>query len=487
MNYLRSLLGLGSLALLLIAGCGGGNSNDNGGVPLPPPPSNGIVRTGMAVGPISTFGSIVVNGVHYTTTSAVITVDDAPGTQDDLRVGQVVRISGELEDGETTGTASTVSFDDNVEGPIQSIDVAGNQLVVLGQTVLVGADTSFDDSIQPGSLAGLVVGDIVEISGLVMADGSITATRIEKKPAGSEFEVHGTVAGLDTANQRFNLSALVVDYSAAQLDDFPGAQIENGQAVEAKGATLDANGVLVATRVEFEGSLVTGDADDFIEIEGFITRFASAQDFDVSGVPVTTGAATEFEGGTAADLGLNVKVEVEGLMTASGAVAATKVDIRLGTVVRVTAIVDSVDAAADSLVMLGITIDIDALTRLEDQSAVDIEPLTIADLTAGDYLEVRGGERPAGSGRILASLLEREDADPETELQGFVTGVSEPSFTILGVTIETNGATEFRDVDDSPITATEFFSRAAIGTVVKAKGIELSPTTLAAEEVELED
>lgn len=484
MNYFRLLFGL--FALLLISGCGGGG-NTNGGVVPGPPPSNGIVRTGMAVGPISNFGSVVVNGVRYTTTDAEITVDDAPGTQDDLRVGQVVRISGELEDGETTGTATAVSFDENVEGPIQSIDVAGNQLVVLGQTVLVGADTSFDDSIQPRSLAGLAVADIVEVSGLVMADGSIAATRIEKKPAGSEFEVHGTVAGLDTANQRFLLNALVVDYSAAQLDDFPSGQIEEGQAVEAKGGTLDANGALIATRVEFEGPLISGAADDFVEIEGFITRFASAQDFDVSGVPVTTSAATTFEGGTAADLGLNVKVEVEGLLTAGGAVAAAKVDIRLGTAVRVTALVDSVDAANDSLVILGITIDIDAMTRLEDKSDADVRPLNIDDLSPGDYLEVRGGERPTGSGRVLANILEREDVATETELQGFVTNVNEPSFTILGVTIQTDGATEFRDVDDTPIAAAEFFNRAAAGTLVKAKGIESSSTTLVADEVELED
>jgi hypothetical protein len=471
-----------------MAGCGGGGSSDDGGsVPVPEPPPNGIVRTGMAVGPISNFGSIVVNGVHYTTTNANITVDDAPGTQADLRVGQVVRITGELEDGATTGLATSVNFDDNVEGPIQSMDVAGNQLVVLGQTVVIGAATSFDDSIQPRSLAGLVVGDIVEVSGLVMADGGISATRIEKKPAGSEFEVHGTVSGLDTANQSFSLNALVVDYSAAQLDDFPGGQIENGQAVEAKGILLDANGALIATRIEFEGSLVTGGADDFAEIEGFITRFASAQDFDVSGVAVTTGAATVFEGGTAADLGLNVKVEVEGIFTAGGAVSASKVDIRLGTAVRVTAIVDSVDSATESLVMLGITIDIDSLTRLEDQSSADVEPLAIDDLNAGDYLEVRGGERPSGSGRVLASILEREDADTETELQGFVSAVNEPAITILGVTIETNGATEFRDVDDSPITASEFFSRVAAGTLVKADGAESSPTTITAREMEFED
>lgn len=476
------------LMLAALAACGGGSgSNNGGGGGVVPPPSNGIVRTGKSIGVITNFGSVVVNGIHYETDDATITVDGQPATQADLRVGQVVSIEAELEDGETTGTASSVSFDDNVEGPISSVDSAAGVLVVLGQTVRTGAATSFDDSIQPRSLDGLSVGDFVEVSGLVRSDGSIDATRIELKAAGGEMEVRGVVAALDTANLRFSLNALVVDYSGAQLDDFPGGQIEDGQAVEAKGTTLDGSGALVATRVEFKGSIAGGNADDFGEIEGFISRFASAQDFDVSGLCVTTGAATTFEGGTAADLGLDVKVEVEGLFDDDGCLAARKVDIRLGTAVRVTALIDSIDLAGESLVVLGIAVDIDAITRMEDQSDADVEPLTLDDLAVGDYLEIRGGERPAGSGRVLAALLEREDPDTDTELQGFVTAVAAPTLTILGVDIQTDGATQFRDVNDAPISAGEFFSAVAAGSLVKADGTEVADTTILAREVELEN
>lgn len=474
---------IASLTLFALAACGGGSGEQGGNNP---PPAGGIVRTGAAVGPISNFGSVFVNGVRFSTTGATITVDDAPGIESDLRVGEVVRISGRFDDNLTTGTATSVIFDDNVEGPVQSISAAANSLVVLGQTVRIGADTSFDDNIQPASLAGLAIGEIVEVSGLVMADGGIAATRIEKKPAGGLFEVHGTVSGLDAVNRRFNLNALVVDYSAAQLDNFPGGQIANGHAVEAKGSTLNAGGALLASRVEFEGAQAPGAAGDRIEIEGFIARFASAQDFDVSGVPVTTGGSTVFEGGTAADLGLNVKVEVEGNLSAGGAVAATKVSIRRATALRVTALADSVNAGAGSLVLLGITVSVDALTRLEDKSAADVRPLTINGLNAGDYLEVRGSELTAGSGSILAAIVERDDPDTETILQGFVTSVTNPSFTILGVTIQTNGSTQFRDTDDSPISAAQFFSRVTTGTLVKAKGIESSATVIVADEVELE-
>ncbi|MDH4259347.1 MAG: DUF5666 domain-containing protein [Gammaproteobacteria bacterium] len=466
---------------LFFSACGGGGS----GAANNPPPIGGIVRTGVAIGPITTFGSVVVNGVRYSTTTATFTVDDSPGTQDDLRVGQVVRVRGSIDDNSTTGTANDVTFDDNVEGPIQSIDPVTGVLVVLGQTVRTDAQTSFDDNIQPASLAGLVAEDIVEVSGLVMADGSISATRIEKKPAGFLFEVHGIVSNLDAGNLRFSLNGLVVSYATATLDNFPGGQISGGNPVEAKGNTFDGNGRLIATRVEFEGSAV-GNANDHVEIEGFITRFASAQDFDVSGLPVSTSNGTAFTGGTAANLGLNIKVEVEGSLNASGTLAATKVDIRRGAAVRATALVDSVNAAGNSLVMLGITVNIDALTRLEDKSNANVRPLTINNLNTGDYLEVRGTEQPAGSGRILASILERDDVDTRTILQGFVTSAGAPSFTILGVTITTNGSTQFLGINGVPIPSATFFSQATAGTLVKARGTETSATAITADEVQLE-
>lgn len=486
MNILKTLPAL--LTLSAMAACGGGSgSNDGGGGGVVPPPSNGIVRTGFVLGPIASFGSVVVNGIHYDTDGATITVDGAPATQADLRVGQVIQVTAELEDGATTGTASSISFDDNVEGPIASIDAAAGVMVVLGQTVRIGPATSFDDSIQPRSIEGLAVGDFAEVSGLVMADGSIDATRIEIDADGGELEVHGVVSALDAANSRFSINALVVDYSAAQLDDFPAGGIADGQPVEAKGLALDGSGALVATRVEYEGGTVNATEGDFAEIEGFITRFASAEDFDVNGVPVVTNASTRFDDGTAADLALNVKVEVEGVFDANGRLVAREVDLKLGGDIEITGLVDSVDAAGDSLVVLGIPVDVDALTRFEDQSDARVSPLTLDDVNVGDYVEIRGAEIPADSGRVQAALLERDDFDADTELQGFATAVAAPTLTILGVTVQTDGATEFRDANDQPISSAEFFSAAAAGSLVKADGSETSPTTILAREVELEN
>jgi hypothetical protein len=474
----------------LASGCTSGGGGEQR---LDAPPDSSDT---FAYGAITAFGSVFVNGVRYDTADADFTIDGQPGTQANLAVGDVVLVAGSLTTGSTTlGTADEIVFDDAVEGPIGSIDAADSSFVVLGQTVRITGDTSFDDSIPLQSLAGINVGDIVEVSGFRGSDGSIQATRIERRmlvPSPPEFETTGIVSNLDSVAKRFNINALIVDYSAAMLQNFPGGAVANGNLVEVKGATLGAGGELMATRVELVGDRVPAEPGDRLEIEGFITRFVDATNFDVAGVRVTTTSATVFEGGVAADLGLDVKVEAEGSFSAGGALAsralvADKIDIRRSEAVRITALVDLVSVPLSSFVTLGITVKIDSLTRMEDKSAADIERFTIRDLVAGDYIEVRGMEFPAASGEVLAARVEREDPEARTELRGFVQVVAQPSFTILGVGVTTDSATVFRDEDDAVITAAAFFATLSPGTLVEARGIEVTDRTIVASQVELED
>jgi hypothetical protein len=106
--------------------------------PMTTPPRF-ITRTGLAVavGPITGFGSVIVNGVTYDTDAAEFTSDGVVVTQDDLKAGQYVLVQGTIDDNDTTGTASSVTFDDNVEGPVSSVDSVAGSFVVLGQTVLI--------------------------------------------------------------------------------------------------------------------------------------------------------------------------------------------------------------------------------------------------------------------------------------------------------------------------------------------------------------
>jgi Domain of unknown function (DUF5666) len=478
MQFSKLTLSAGILLALQVAGCGGGG----GGGAAAPAGAADVVSSGVITG----FGSVYVNGVRYDTRGASFTIDDSPGGQDDLAVGDVVTIRGRVNDDGRNGTATQVIGEDAVEGPVTAVDAVAGTLVVAGQSVLVDADTSFDDNIPGATLAGLLVGDFVEVAGFLDASGAVRATRIEKKPAGGIVEVNGVVSNLDTVNSRFRINALDVSYATAVLDDFPGGQISNGDFVEAKGTTFVA-GVLQATKVEKKGPGADDDGDARREIEGLITRYVSATDFDVSGRPVTTTPSTVYENGSVTDLALNLKVEVEGNTDAAGVLVARKVSIRRAGNIRVTSQVDSVDVAAGTLVVLGITVKVDAMTRLEDKSDADEESFSLADIVVGDYVEVRGAEFPAASGQLLARRLEREDADDRSIVQGPVTAVAAPNLTVFGVTVQTGAGTEFEDLADLSISSGTFFGLVAPGDMVKARGNVIGNQVLDADEVEFEN
>jgi len=246
-----------------------------------------------------------------------------------------------------------------------------------------------------------------------------------------------------------------------------------------KAPSYTAGVALDADEVELEDR-IGGDDGFEAEIEGFVTRFVSETDFDVSGRPVTTTAGTVFEGGLASDLALNVKVEVEGRFDEAGTLVARKVDIRRAANVRIDALVDSVDAEAGELTLLGVTFIVDDRTRLEDKSDADVSPFSLSDVSPGDYVEVRGGIIGAD---VVASQLERDDDDSgEVSIRGFIDELNDPDFEVLGVTIETDGLTSFFGV--SWTDADEFFANAEAGDLVEVDGVETNPTTVLADEVE---
>jgi hypothetical protein len=348
--------------------------------------------------------------------------------------------------------------------------------------VLVGPSTSFDDSIVPRSLEGLVVGVRIEVSGFVTADGAVQATRIESKAAQGNVEVKGRISALDTAARTFVLGSLTVSYATAQLEDFPSGQPADGDPVEVHGS-IDGTGTLVATRVERE-DFTSGDDDDDGDFEGLVTRFVSPTDFDVAGQRVTTSASTVFEGGTAADLALNVAVEVEGSFDASGVLVASEVEFRHESDTEVEGRVEAVDVGAGTLTVLGITFRVTGVTRFEDHSESDLDRFGLADIAVGDFVEVDAYQDDTG---FVATKVERDDADDdEVKLEGRAENVAPPDLTIGGVKVTTDANTQFRNDNGDSISSATFFAAAASGAVVEVRGTLVGDTVLATE-AELDD
>jgi cytoskeletal protein CcmA (bactofilin family) len=440
----------------------------------------------VAVGPITGFGSVIVNGVTYATDGQTTYFKDGVqvSQQSDFSVGEMVVITGSIDDNNANATAHSVESEDIVEGPVSSHDTVGSRLVVLAQTVQISGTTSIDDSCP----ADLTTVPAVEVYGSADANGIIDASRIECRDATWDgvMEINGFATNVTATT--FQINGLTVDYSIAAVDNFPtSGVIGEGDPVEAKGDILNGN-TLGADRVEYKGNRFEADEVDHIEIEGFITRFDAIDDFAVSGVPVRTTNNTTYEGGSEDDIGLNLKVEVEGELNSAGILAATKVAIKAATAIRVTGRLDSV--SGDTLVILNITVNTsESLTRFEDKSSAGEDVMNAGLLNDNDYVEIRGQEQPPG--QITAMIVERDDDDSRTELRGFVEagGKNEPNLTVLGVTIVTDGSTVYEDSrgdTEVGMTAGDFWVAVMEGSLIDARGTETSTSTLTATEVGLE-
>ena len=462
--YRRSASGLSLIAglrtalaasMVILAACSGGAATMKA--------SSGASM--LSVGTITGFGTVHLNGQVFQTTAARITVNGQVATQADLRVGEVVQVTGHHDDASNTDVADDIEYHDSVQGPVSSIDLTGQKVVVLGQTVLVSTDTSFGAGITPASLAGIAVGDILEVSGMPTSSGDIQASRVEREPAGSPFRVTGAASATDGMAKHLMINALLVDFSAAQLVGFMASGPKDGDRVEASGTTLGSAGELQATKLELRGGDdFSGDADDNVELEGLVTRFASATDFDVSGHGVTTTSTTTYVGGMSTDLALNARIEVEGTVNTAGVLVATKVRFEPASATELVGQADAVDTVNGTVTVLGIPVSITSMTRFEDQSDEGVSTFSLADVHTGDWLKIRGDESPAGSNMLVATRLERIGMQSGVRIAGTVKTATSPNFTILSVNIATTPTTDFRS-----LSSTTFFMN-LVGQLVWVKG-----------------
>jgi hypothetical protein len=499
-RHVRACVAL-SIAMLVVA-CGGMSSGYGGG-PMPvsgnaPPPSTGgtttpppppaapspaPATTSMSVGAITSFGSVILNGVEYQTNASTIKADGRNASQSDLRVGYYVRVTGHHDDAANLDIADQIDFRGDVEGPVSAIDSVAKTLMVLGQTVSVSAETSFDDNITPSGLAGIKVGDLVEVGGMRAPNGTIYATRIEAQAATAGLQVVGVATATNPTAKTLAINALTVDFSAAALVDFPASGPKDGDVVEAIGTTLTSNGVLQATSLELlSGQSVSPAPQDNMRVEGLINQFTSATDFEVAGQPVSTSATTIFDGGAASNLALNVSVEVEGSVNSAGVLLATKVEIRQPADVRLLAQVDAIDVKNGTIGLLGIQVSVNYLTRFEDHGSQRLATFKLADIQVGDWLEVRGAASSSNSGSVAAMRIDRRQPQSAVQLMGPVDNVERPSFVILTTHVTTTNSTQF----NNGLTADRFFAGTLVGKIASVMGY-WDGTTLTAVQVSLGD
>lgn len=481
-RHLARFCAAACLAVLLGA-CGGGggdtvSTGSSGG---------GIGGTGLSFGGVQGFGSVIVNGVRFDDRGVDIVFDDSTIvgdgggsiTKSKLRVGMVVQVNFD-------STTSVKSFivDSPLSGRVESVTDA-NQFMLMGQTIRIDDTTTRyqDDTLSTTGLV-LAVGDYVNVQGMVVGSGVVTASYLQKlsTPA-SQYEAKGVVTNHNGTN-RFSIGALTVTYTTATTTSDMPAGSWNDLVVEVKGSTCSGGtgtpcGTLAATKVELNGPAVNASTTKAqAEIEGIVIS-GTAASFKLGNQTVTTDSSTRWEGGAAAELAIGVKVEAEGSIV-NGTLKASKVSFKDGA--RAEGNIATLTSATSSFTLTGlpgITVTVNSLTEWKKVA-------NLAALGVGDHVRIRG--RLNSTGTILtATEVELRSADQRVELQAPLTAVAAPSITLAGVNVNTTGLPDnsFQGLNDAVIGRSAFFAAAKVGTLVKVRG-DLSGSTVIWSEVQLE-
>jgi hypothetical protein len=302
---------LGALiaAMALVVGCGGGADSGVGTGGTGSPES-------FSQGPISGFGSIIVNGVHFDDTSASVVDDDgnALSHTQDLRLGTLVDVQGGAVT-DNAATASTIRVHVDLVGPVTTaFDATSGRLAVLGQPVRVVSITALDGF--AGGAAAIAAGSTVKVSSLYdKATGVYVATRIDPAPAAVRFAIRGVPSAIDTTARTFTIGGAVFSYGGVA----PPSSFAVGTLLRAVlSTTPDGQGRWVVTAFgQGQATLPNGRRGG---VDGVVSSATDATHFVVDGVTVDASAATISP--TGATIGVQSRVVVQGTVTGGVLVAS---------------------------------------------------------------------------------------------------------------------------------------------------------------------
>jgi hypothetical protein len=472
------------LTAVYMSACSGGGG---GGTDFTLDQGTAVVNKGV----IEKFGSIFVNGIEFKTSGAIVHLRDdktdknlqtEAEVQDflksGLKVGMVVTVKGAVNADGKTGTAQEVEFRNTLKAKIDSVDLAHNTITVMGQTIVV------DD---PAKLAGLAVGDVVEISGLPDDKGQIKATHLEKKAGVAEFEAKGYVKLIAGSTTSFKLLL------SPNAPDGITVNLPAGTALPAAGSFIEvktltaAGGNITATNLEVENELHAAE-NQKVSVEGFPAS-GTVADFVLNGQRVQTTATTVYVGGIAANFALARKLEAQGTVV-GGILIAEKITFKvvnggiskgviekfgslfvngvefktqgaklhlrddkttpdrvlqseaeIATLLKPGMVV-SVKGGFDNNGTTGIAQEIEFRNTLEgaiDDKGVDFvtvlgqkiavdDPAKLVGLAVGDKVGLSG--LPDDRGQIRATHIEKKADLAEFEAKGFITGLTGTGFTL---------------------------------------------------------
>jgi len=246
----------------------------------------------------------------YRVSGRTVVVTDFTKVKGPIAIGDWVEVKGFLQaDGRILAREIKVK---KAPGPVRMEfkgvveEVLPNGYRIAGITVVVTATTRIDGPIA--------VGDLVEVKGVLQADGTVLAFRIHvEKPErkGAEIEFKGVVE--EILPNGYRVSGRTVVVTATTRIDGP---IAVGDLVEVKGV-LQADGTILASRIHVEEAERKGAE---IEFKGVVEEVLP-NGYQIAGRTVIVTATTRIDG----PIAVGDLVEVKGVLQADGTVLASRI------------------------------------------------------------------------------------------------------------------------------------------------------------------
>lgn len=451
-RIIRSLFLCAISALLLSCGSGGIGSVAS----LSP---GGTSGTGVSMGQVSSFGSVLVNGVRYRITIETDFSGPFAGfTESDLAPGMWVQVNWNSSDEAADPVADKITYRPELIGPVTAAyspasSAGPASISIAGRTVIITPTTLIDDPYGRGnaqvpmihSAAELQDGERVEVSGtLVVTDPDSGTSRIEALRIArlaplqaTAVSVTGVVADARPGTFEMRDSAnpnLTVTFSADVVSNTDLCQtnsceeLRNGRDIRVSGFFTNPS-MIEAENIEVPLEQLVPLEDPAAEtieadLDGQVTDVLSGeQRFRIAGQWVGYDGSTVFSPENAV-LEPGQQVRVTGILSDNGAetiLLAEVIQVRPPADIRLEDHIASLDQAVDGNLLLttriGLKIRISPATILreddDDDDDDDEDRLQLDELAVDDSIAVRGFFNPERE--LVAVILERDDDNDDAD------------------------------------------------------------------------
>ncbi len=280
-------VGMAMVLCLGLVSCGGGAAVAliGGGV--------GTGGTGISLGTVIGFGSVVVDGTAYNSVTPDYFVDSDTSARS-ATAATSVELGDQLQiQLDASGNPSVVTITPQLVGVATNVTPTG--FTVNGVPVQVGSSASSGPPTFYSGLAGLgnlTTGMPVEVHGVFGLDATgqayVRATLVKQLPPTNTIAVvTGIVSGLDTSTGSFQIGPMTVQTQSATVVNPTGTTLANGDVVQVwSNQAPTVTGAMAAGSVTIRTLRgMSGNA----QVSGLVMQL-QGNTFSLSGIPVDASA-----------------------------------------------------------------------------------------------------------------------------------------------------------------------------------------------------